>query len=72
MTLADSLEYAMGTMTLERMSYFAPSRARVCENPTRPILAGMTGTSIVIGCRDTQRKQLTSGIVYLAKASVET
>ena len=30
----------MGTMALQRMLYFDPSRATECEKPTSPILAG--------------------------------
>ena len=40
MTPADILENAVGTMVLQRMLYFDPSRATECENPTSPILAG--------------------------------
>ena len=40
MTPADILENAVGTMVLQRMLYFDPSRATECEKPTSPILAG--------------------------------
>ena len=64
----------MGTMTLERMLYFAPSIARVCENPTRPILAGndrgrgKTESVVELGVN----WGLTCRIVDLSKASVES
>ena len=56
MTPADILENAVGTMVLQRMLYFDPSRATECENPTSPILAGGRR-----GGKETEEREMEGG-----------